>query len=247
MITVESSANPVYSSANGERKSKRQAKPLTERQTNRMTRRSVRKAKRLKKVKLRSGKTANVYVLTKIFPKKTNFDGDSFSYADDQISTLTQSENFIKTNADGTIETVAKEDVVKSSTGAFYDKNEVAKVYMVDKATVTQPMIDRITVAVVATGDNLNTSEEQKTNLSDLGIIVDDKNTKLDENGELFLKFDVEAGAENMTEAQKAEIAKKQAEEDKKARTRKVLIWSAVGIGILIAGIFVFRKMSKGK
>jgi hypothetical protein len=129
---------------------------------------------------------------------------------------LSQSQDFVKTNPDGTTTIVKKEDVVKSSTGAFYDKNEVAKVYMVDKATVTQPMIDRITVAVAPTGDNINTTEQQKTTDSDLAIVVEDKNITLDENGQPVLKIDASQGADTMTDEQKAIVAKYDTNKDGK-------------------------------
>jgi hypothetical protein len=236
MITVESSANPVYSNAKGSDKRKA-------RQEVRSTRRANRKAKRLKRVRLRSGKTANVYVLTKLAPRKSGFDGE-FSYADD-VSVLSQSQDFIKTNPDGTTTTIKKEDVVKSSTGAFYDKNEVAKVYGVDKATVTQQMIDRITVAVAPTGDNTNTTEQQKTTDSDLAIVVEDTKITLDANGQPILKVDAGDGADNMTEEQKAKLAKEQAEADKKKRMQKIFIWGGVAVVAIIVGVVVYKRMSK--
>lgn len=241
MITVESTANPVYSDASGRSRRKPTTDKKQERQDARSTRRANRKAKRLKRVKLRSGKTANVYVLTKLSPKKTGFDGE-FSYADD-VSVLSQSQDFVKTNPDGTTTIIKKEDVVKSSTGAFYDKNEVAKVYGVDKATVTQPMIDRITVAVAPTGENPNTTEQQKTTESDLAIVVEDKNITLDANGQPVLKVDAVEGGDNMTEEQKAKLAQEQADADKKKRMRKIIIWGGVAVVAVVIGVVVFRKM----
>lgn len=237
MITVESSANPVYSNASGDKRKQRQDV--------RASKKANRKAKRLKRVKLRSGKTANVYVLTKLSPRKAGFDGE-FSYADDPVSTLTQSEDFVKTNPDGTTTIIKKEDVVKSSTGAFYDKNEVAKVYGVDKSVVTQPMIDRITVAVSPTGNNPTTTEEQKTVNSDLAIVVEDKNIELDANGQPVLKVDNVVNADQLTEEQKAKLAQEQADAEKKKKMQKIVIWGGVAVVAIVVGVIVYRRMSRG-
>jgi hypothetical protein len=235
MITVESTANPVYSNASGDKRKQRQIA--------RTSKRANRKAKRLKRVKLRSGKTANVYVLTKLSPKKASFDG--FSYLDDPVA-LTQSEDFVKTNPDGTTSIIKKEDVVKSSTGAFYDKNEVAKVYGVDKSVVTQQMIDRITVAVTPTGNNPTSAEEQKTVNSDLGIVVNDNQIELDVNGQPVLKIDNTENGDNMTDEEKAILAQQEADAEKKKKMRRIVIIGGITIVAIVVGVIVYRRMSKG-
>jgi len=248
--------NRVMTGAEIARAKKRSGLPLTEenkanlRKDRKETRdlrkeRLKRKAKRLKGVVLDNGKKALVYVLTKLTPQKKGFDGMSFADGTTAPS-MALSQGFIKTLPDGSTEIVKAEDVVKSSTGAFFDKNEVAKVYMVDKSTVTQPMIDRITIPVAPSGDGQPTTQQQKTTSSDLAIIVPEDQVKSDPvSGEPLLKVDVES-ADNLTDAEKAKIAQKQGEDNKTNKRKKILIGVGIGLVVIIAGFMIYKNMNRG-
>jgi len=235
MIDIETSA-PVYSDATGQPKkvsgvSSKTAKTL-KREARKSSRKAKRNARKLKRVKLRNGKTAIVYVLSRLRPVKK-------SGADESLTM-----EYVKTYPDGTTGVVKAEDVVKTTDGKFYDKNEVAKAFGVEKTAVTQQMIDRYVIPVAPTTDaTTTTTEVPKSENSDGAVVVPDEKVVTDENGNQFLADDTKAEGDLLA----SDDVK---EDDKKAqggmsKTQKYILWGGIGLVAIIIGVVVYRKMSK--
>lgn len=235
MIDVETTA-PVYSNAGGKTTRADRKKSRSEaRATRKSNRKAKRNAKKLKRVKLRNGKTASVYVLSRLRPVKK-------SGADESLSV-----QYVRTYPDQTTAVIKAEDVVKTTDGKFYDKNEVAKAFGVEKTAVTQQMIDRYIIPVAPTSDATTTTNEvPKSENSESGVVVDESKVVTDENGDQFLATDTKAEGDLLA----SDDVK---EDDKKAqggmtKTQKYILWGGIGVVAIILGVVIYRKMSnKGK
>ena len=137
-------------------------------------------------------------------------------------------------------------NVVKTTDGKFYDKNEIAKAFGVDKTAVTQQMIDRYIIPVAPTSENTTTTNEvPKSETSDNAVVIDDTKIVTDENGNQFLKDDTKAEGEGGSDDVKVDDKKAQGGMSK---TQKIILWGGIGLVVVIIGVVVYRKMSsKGK
>lgn len=232
MIDVETTA-PVYSMASGKpTRSDRKQSRSEARATRRSNRKAKRNARKLKRVKLRNGRTAVVYVLSRLRPVKK-------SGADESLTM-----EYVKTYPDGTTGVVKAEDVVKTTDGKFYDRNEIAKAFGVEKTAVTQQMIDRFIIPVAPTSDaTTTTTEVPKSENSDGAVVVPDTKVVTDANGDQFLADDTKAEGDLLA----SDDVK---EDDQKAqggmsKRQKYILWGGIGLVALIIGVVVYRKMSK--
>jgi len=233
MIDVETTA-PVFSYADGNTKKEFKTDRKSVRALRKVGRKAKRNARKLKRVKLRNGKTAMVYVLTRLKPVKK-------SGADESLSI-----QYVKTYPDNTTSVVLAEDVVKTTDGKFFDKNEVAKAFGVEKSAVTQQMIDRYIIPVAPTTEaSPTTTEVQKSPTSDAGVIVPEEKVVMDEDGNPYVSDDLKADGEILG----SDDVK---EDDKKAqggmtKNQKIVLWVGVGLAVVIIGVVVYRKMSSNK
>lgn len=230
MIDVETTA-PVYSNAGGKEKRNTRQEARTTKRTNR---KSKRNAKRLKRVKLRNGKSAMIYVLSRLRPVKK-------SGADESLSI-----QYVKTYPDMTTAVISAEDVVKTADGKFYDKNEVAKAFGVEKTAVTQQMIDRFIVPVAITTDGAETKEVDKTDKSaDAGVIIPEEKVVLDEDGNPYVGEDLKVEGDLLGSDDVKEDDKKK--QSGMTKTQKIVLGVGIGIVVLTIVVVVYRNMSKGK
>ena len=231
MIDVETTA-PVYSNAGGKDKRTSRQEARTTRKTNRKSKRNARK---LKRVKMRNGKSAMIYVLSRLRAVKK-------SGADESLSV-----QYIKTYPDNTTGVIAKEDVVTTADGKFYDKNEIAKAFGVEKTAVTQQMIDRFIVPVAVTTDGTETKEVDKTDKSaDAGVIIPEEKVVLDADGNPYVAEDLKN--EDGTGSDDVKVDDKKAQSGM-TKTQKIILGVGIGLVVLTIVYVVYRKMStkKGK
>jgi hypothetical protein len=231
MIDVETTA-PVYSNAGGKERRQTRQETRTTRRTNRKTKRN---AKKLKRVKMRNGKSAMIYVLSRLRAVKK-------SGADESLSV-----QYIKTYPDNTTGVIAKEDVVTTADGKFYDKNEIAKAFGVEKTAVTQQMIDRFIVPVAVTTDGTETKEVDKTDKSaDGGVIIPEEKVILGEDGNPYVAEDLKN--EDGTGSDDVKVDDKKAQSGM-TKTQKIILGVGIGLVVLTIVYVVYRKMStkKGK
>lgn len=235
MIDVETNA-PVYSNAGGKktREDRKQGR-VQARSTRQSNRKAKRNARKLKRVKLRNGKSVSVYVLSRLKAVRK-------SGADESLSV-----QYVRTYPDQTTAVIKAEDVVKTTDGKFYDKNEIAKAFGVEKTAVTQQMIDRYIIPVAPTSENTTTTNEvPKSETSDNAVVIDDTKIVTDENGNQFLKDDTKSEGDGGSDDVKDDDKKKA--EEGLSKTQKIILWGGIGLVVVIIGVVVYRKMSsKGK
>lgn len=240
MITVETNS-PVFSNATGKQKKVSSNTNKTARAIKREARRSDRKAKRnapkLKRVRRKSGKTSFVMKLIKLVPVGKQ----KFSGVDSTITAIASPvTEYKKTFADGTSITIPASDVIVHTSGVF-DKSDIARAFGVDKATLTPEMIDKYLVYIAPAPVNSDTATEtQKSPTSDVAIEVPaDKVTETPEG--TFLTTDTQ----DQNEPPKDVAQEQKAEQQPLKKYEKVILWGGVALVVIIAGVIIYRKMSK--
>lgn len=257
MINVETT-NPVYSSADGKINRKRKTpvgnglnlkvaspdgkggfRDATKRETRKFNRKAKRNAPKLKRVKRKNGATALVMKLIKLMPKQKK---QKFSGVDAVLTAVVPvSTEYTKTFEDGTTITIPATDVIVNTAGVF-DKSDIARAFGVTKETLTPEMIDKYLVYLVPTPTNATTTTEtDKSATADVSIVIDPNKVVETPEG-TFLATDTQ----DETETEKDVAVEQKKEQAPLKKYEKIILWGGIGLVVLIAGVIIYRKMSKG-
>lgn len=247
MISVETIA-PVYSNADGQPKSKKvragskndfRPTAMTNRERRVQGRKAKRNAPKLKRIRRKNGQNSFVMRLIKLVPiaKKQKFSGVD--------STLTaiipEATEYSKTFADGTSVVIPASDVIVNTAGVF-DKSDIARAFGVEKSTLTPQMIEKYLIYIAPAPANSETATETtKSATSDVAIEVPATNVVTTDEG-TFLATDTQGADEPAKD-----VAQEQKDEQKPLKKyEKAILYGGIAVVVLIVGVIVYRKMSKG-
>ena len=247
MISVETT-NPVYSNADGQPKSKKvragskndfRPDAMTNRERRVQGRKAKRNAPKLKRIRRKNGKNAFVMRLIKLVPvqKKQRFSGVDSTLT----AVIPASTEYTKTFPDGTSLVIPATDVIVHTAGVF-DKSDIAKAFGVTKETLTPEMIDKYLVYIAPAPANSDTATETtKSATSDVALEVPATNVVTTEDG-TFLASDTQ-GKDEPTK----DVAEEQKQEQKPLKKyEKAILYGGIAVVVIIAGVIIYRKMSKG-
>jgi len=149
--------------------------------------------------------------------------------------------DFTKTFPDGTTIVIPASDVINHSSGVF-DKNDIAKALGVAKETLTPDMIEKYLVYIAPAPTNSDSANETpKSATSDVAIEVPaDKVTETPDGS--FLTTDTQ----DPNEPTKDVAVEQKQEQAPLKKYEKIILWGGVALVVIIAGVIIYRKMSKG-
>ena len=149
--------------------------------------------------------------------------------------------DFTKTFPDGTTIVIPASDVINHSTGVF-DKNDIAKALNVPKETLTPDMIEKYLVYITPAPANSDTATEtNKSVTSDVAIEIPDANVVTTDDG-TFLAKDTQGKDEPIVDVA---VEQKQNQSPLK-KYEKAILYGGIALVVIIAGVIIYRKMSKG-
>ena len=165
-----------------------------------------------------------------------------FSGVDSTITAIASPvTEYSKTFADGTTITIPASDVIVHASGVF-DKSDIARAFGVAKETLTPEMIDKYLVYIAPAPANSDTATETtKSATTDVAIEVPaDKVTETPDG--TFLTTDTQD-----PNAPVIDVAIEQKQEQAPLKKyEKIILWGGVALVVIIAGVIIYRKMSKG-
>ena len=242
MLTEKQKRQAEREKRQAERKDTR-GKNKVERKDKRAERKARRQANRLLRAKDKTGKKRWFYPISRVFNGK-------------------------KYKKDGTVEVVAASDIVTTSSGAQFDKKEIAAATGVSTAQVTAQMVEANAVVTPANttvtenttlspfvaaqtenvAANTNTTPEQIAKMSTVVVpIADNKQVTQTSDGATYLSEETIPMEEPEVDEDVNMRLKTQQEEPKKG----LGVWGWVGISAIVVGLGVgavlLYKMSSSK